>query len=77
MESALALQALAIIIGDDGLRQRFLALTGYDGATIRAQAASTAMAEAVAAFLSGHEPDLLQVAGRLGVAPNMLVENPS
>lgn len=76
MDAALALQALAVIIGDDGLRARFLALTGYDGATIRAQAASSAMADAVAMFLAGHEPDLVRVAAALGVAPDDLLEGP-
>lgn len=74
MDPSLALQALAVIIGDDGLRERFLALTGYDGATIRAQAASSAMADAVAIFLSGHEPDLVRVAAILQVAPDSLVK---
>lgn len=74
MDSSLALQALAVIIGDDGLRDRFLALTGYDGDTIRAQAGSRSMADAVQAFLNGHEPDLLKVADSLGVTPETLSE---
>jgi hypothetical protein len=73
MESTLALQALAAIIGDSDLRERFLGLTGYDGATLRARAGSPDMAAAVANFLGGHEPDLVKVAAMLGVAPAVLM----
>lgn len=72
MDATLALQALAAIIADEPLRERFLALTGYDGATIRARAGSADMASAVAEFLSGHEPDLVRIAGELGVKPELL-----
>ena len=68
----LLLQALACIIGDDRLRERFLALTGFDGATLRARAAEPDVLEAVAAFLAGHEPDLVAVAAALGVEPGLL-----
>ena len=72
MDPTLALQALAAIIADDAMRERFLALTGFDAPTIRARAAEPDMAQAVADFLAGHEPDLLKVAGALGVAPGAL-----
>lgn len=74
MDAVLALQALAVILADDPLRERFLVLTGYDGATLRARAASPEIAEAVAGFLGGHEPDLLIVAERLGLPPERLVD---
>lgn len=74
MDSTLALQALAAIIADEDLRERFLALTGYDGDTIRARAGSPDMAEAVAGFLGGHEPDLLRIAEKLDVPPTRLLE---
>ncbi len=74
MDPTLALQALAAIIADEGLRNRFIALTGYDADMIRARAGSADMAAAVAAFLSGHEPDLLKVAGEIGVAPEQLAK---
>lgn len=74
MDSTLALRALAAIISDDELRERFLALTGYDGETIRARAGSADMVEAVAGFLGGHEPDLIRVAEMLDIPPARLLE---
>ncbi|WP_448579288.1 DUF3572 family protein [Thermaurantiacus sp.] len=68
----LLLLALAHIIGDDALRERFLALTGFDGATLRARAGEPDVLQAVAAFLAGHEPDLVAVAAALGVEPGAL-----
>ncbi|MGL6042799.1 MAG: DUF3572 family protein [Sandaracinobacteroides sp.] len=73
MDDTLALQALAAIIADEPLRERFLALTGFDPATIRARAAEPDMADAVRDFLAGHEPDLLTISGRLGVTPDHLL----
>ncbi len=73
MDSTLSLQALAAIIADEALRERFLALTGYDGETIRARAGSADMEAAVAGFLGGHEPDLLRVAEKLDVPPARLL----
>lgn len=68
----LALQALAVVIGDDQMRERFQALTGYDAATLRARAGTPAVRDAVIAFLAGFEPDLLRVAETLGVPPEVL-----
>ena len=68
----LLLQALAHIIADPALRDRFLALTGLDGAGLRARAGEPATLAAVEAFLAGHEPDLLAVAHALGVEPSAL-----
>lgn len=73
MDPTLALQALAAIIADDSLRERFLALTGFDPATIRARAGEPDMADAVAEFLAGHEPDLIRIASQLGVTPDHLM----
>lgn len=73
MDPTLALQALAAIIADEPLRDRFLALTGFDPATIRARAGEPDMADAVAEFLAGHEPDLIRIAGLLGVTPDHLM----
>lgn len=73
MDDTLALRALAIVIADDHLRDRFLALTGYDGATLRSRLAEPDVADAVLGFLSGHEPDLVRVAGQLGVTPDRLL----
>ncbi|MFN3592825.1 MAG: DUF3572 family protein, partial [Thermaurantiacus sp.] len=41
-------------------------------ATLRARAGEADIADAVQSFLGGHEPDLLAVAGRLGVPPQSL-----
>ncbi len=68
----LLLQALAHIIADARLRDRFLALTGLDAATLRARAGDADVLEAVASFLAGHEPDLVAVAAALGVEPAAL-----
>lgn len=73
MDPTLALQALAAIIADEALRERFLALTGFDPSTIRARAAEPDMADAVAEFLAGHEPDLVRIAAQLGVTPDHLL----
>jgi hypothetical protein len=73
MDDTLALQALTAIIADEPLRERFLALTGFDPATIRARAGEPDMAEAVRDFLAGHEPDLVAIAGKLGVTPDHLM----
>lgn len=69
---ALLLQALAHVVGDPTLRDRFLALTGLDGETLRAEAGAPATLAAVRTFLCGHEPDLLAVAHALGVEPAAL-----
>lgn len=74
MDMVLALRALAAILADEPMRERFLALTGYDGATLRARAGSPEVADAVAGFLGGHEPDLLKVAAMLDVSPRQLAE---
>ena len=74
MDSVLALRALVAILSDEPMRERFLALTGYDGETLKARAASTEVADAVAAFLGGHEPDLLRVAAALDLPPEQLVD---
>jgi Na+-translocating ferredoxin:NAD+ oxidoreductase RnfC subunit len=73
MDSTLALQALAAVMADAPMRARFLGLTGYDPATLRARAGTPDMAVAIAEFLSGHEPDLLKIAGELGVSPKALM----
>jgi hypothetical protein len=72
MDAVLALRALAAIIGDEVLRERFLALTGCDAPTLRANAGRPEMAVAVRDFLCGHEPDLLRVAAMLDVPPAAL-----
>jgi hypothetical protein len=69
MNDALALNALAAVIADAALRERFLALTGYDVPTLRARAGEVDVLRAVIGFLASHEPDLVRVAEGLGVPP--------
>lgn len=71
-DDSLLLLALAHIVADDRLRDRFLALTGLDAATLRARAGAPDVLEAARSFLAGHEPDLLAVAAALGVDPAAL-----
>lgn len=71
-DDTLLLQALARIVADATLRERFMALTGLDAETLRAEAGAPATLAAVSAFLAGHEPDLLAVAAALGVEPGAL-----
>lgn len=74
MDQILALRALAAVVADDRLRERFVALTGYDGATLRARAAQADVQRAVIAFLASHEPDLLAIAELLDVSPAVLAD---
>jgi hypothetical protein len=73
MDDVLALRALAAIVGDDAMRERFLSLTGYDVPTLRARAGDEDVRIAVAEFLGGHEPDLIRVADLLDVQPGKLL----
>ncbi len=72
MSETLALNALAAIIGDEPLRERFLALTGYDVPTLRARAGEPDVLNAAIDFLAAHEPDLVRIAQTLGVTPAAL-----
>lgn len=76
MEDTRALQALAVILADEALRDRFLALTGHDAASLRDRLGKPDLAAAVESFLAGHEPDLMRVADALGVAPDELLGRP-
>jgi hypothetical protein len=68
-----ALQALAVSLGDDARASRLLALTGLSPANLRARAAEPAILVAVLRFLEDHEPDLIAVAAELGRSPQELV----
>ena len=73
MDDTLALRALAAVIADEALRERFLALTGFDTDTLRARAGEADVLGAVIDFLAGNEADLVRVAGDLGVKPAALM----
>ncbi len=70
---ALALRALAATLADQRLAERFLSLSGIDPPDLRHRAADPAVLAALLRFLEAHEPDLLAVAGEVGVKPEALV----
>jgi hypothetical protein len=71
---ALALAALAATLGDARRAQRFLDLTGIGTAELRDKAGDPVLLIALIGFLEAHEPDLVDVAERIGAAPADLVE---
>jgi hypothetical protein len=70
---ALALRALAATLADQRLAERFLSLSGIDPPELRQRAADPALLVALLQFLEAHEPDLVAVAGEIGVKPEALV----
>jgi Protein of unknown function (DUF3572) len=70
----LALQALAAIVADDVLRDRFLALTGLTGQDMRALAGDSSFLGAILGFLTGHEPSLVKIASNIGCPPDQLAQ---
>lgn len=75
--AALALRALAWMLGDPARADRLLALTGLDPRDLRARADDPAVLDAVLGFLEGHEPDLVACAEALEVRPEDLVRSRS
>jgi len=69
----LALAALAATLNDERRAQRFLDLTGLSPDELRARVGERELLAATLAFLEAHEPDLLAVAGAIGVAPEALI----
>ena len=70
----LALQALAAALGDQRLAERFLSLSGIDAPGLRQNAGDPRFLAAFLTFLEAHEPDLVAVAGQIGVDASALVE---
>ena len=70
---AVALQALAVSLGDDARASRLLSLTGLTPDDLRERAAEPDVLVAVLRFLEDHEPDLVAVADTLGIKPQELV----
>ena len=68
-----ALQALAVSLGDEARATRLLSLTGLGPDDLRHRAAEPEVLVAVLRFLEDHEPDLLAVADTLGLKPQELV----
>ena len=71
--ATLALRALAVTLGDERLAQRFISLSGIDPPELRQRASEPAVLAALLRFLESHEPDLVAVAGDVGVDPQDLV----
>jgi len=69
----LALLALSIALSDERRARRFLDLSGIGTDELRDRAADPALLAALIRFLEGYEPDLVDVADRLGVEPQELV----
>ena len=69
----LALSALAATLTDERRAQRFLDLSGIDTEDLRSRAGDPAVLAALLRFLEAHEPDLIDVAGAIGVKPANLV----
>jgi len=64
-----ALQALAHVVGETEARERFLALSGADRATLRAEAGNAAFLAGVLDFVLGDEALLLAFCDAAGLAP--------
>ena len=70
----LALGALAVTLGVERRAQRFVDLTGIGTDELRSRLDDPSLLAALLRFLEAHEPDLLSVAGELGVEPSQLVQ---
>lgn len=68
-----ALQALAVSVGDEKRADRLLSLTGLTPDDLRERATDPAVLVAVLRFLEDHEPDLIAVADAIGMRPQELV----
>ena len=71
---ALALSALAAALSDERRARRFLDLSGIGTDELRNRAEDPTVLAALIRFLEAHEPDLIEVAEAVGVAPRDLVE---
>jgi len=69
----LALSALAATLTDERRARRFLDLSGIDTEDLRRRAGEPVLLAALLRFLEAHEPDLIAVAGAIGVKPEELV----
>ena len=73
----LGIDAFSALFALESLRDRFMALTGFDADDLRSSLASPegqkALATASLDFLAQHEPDLLAIASELDTSPERLV----
>jgi len=70
--AALALGALTFVLSDPIRTDRFLALTGLTGDTLRARINEPSVLCAVLEFLANHEADLVAAASALDIPPATL-----
>jgi hypothetical protein len=71
--ATLALQALAYIMSDDKLMERFVNLSGIAPDDLRHGLDKDPVLAAILAFLASHEPDLLACAATLGLSAEQLM----
>ncbi|WP_308909542.1 DUF3572 domain-containing protein [Pseudokordiimonas caeni] len=69
----MALQAVAHIVAEDALRDRFFTITGLDPDTLRAGLAEADMQASVLGFLIDFEPDLVDFALAVNRKPEEVV----
>lgn len=69
---AVALRAVAFVLADEDMTQRFLALTGCGGAELRARLADPAFLGGVLDFVLGDEPVAAAFAADEGLTPEDL-----
>lgn len=67
-----AIEALTFIASDESRFARFLAVTGYDPAAIRAEVGSPDFLAGVLDFLLSDESQLLVFAGHRGIDPSLV-----
>jgi len=70
----IALKALGYIVSEDALRDRFVALTGLDPDTLRANLDQPGTMASILEFLISHEPDLIAAAEAQQNNPETLVK---
>jgi hypothetical protein len=70
---AVALRALAWVLGEPDRASRFLALTGLDPDDLRRRAGEASVLVATLCYLENHEPDLIVCAATLETRPEALI----
>ena len=70
---ALALTALAAVMAEQRMAERFLSLSGIGLPDLRQQAGDRDVLAALLRFLEAHEPDLVVIAEEIGSTPEALV----
>lgn len=71
---AIALQVLIWILQDDNRAERLIAVTGITPDDMRASLDEAWLLSAAISYLEGYEPDLIQCAKDIEIAPEQLVE---